>query len=114
MWHLIACKISVSLSFLNWIKNEMTFLYCISELLLSTKIDIFFLSKKGLKILIYGINTIIKCDTWQPVKFQLVSRSWTGSKMKWRFFYCITELMLSTKIDIFLIQERFKNIDILY
>ena len=26
--------------------------------------------------LIYGINTIIKCGTWQPVKFQLVSRSW--------------------------------------
>ena len=24
MWHLVACK-SVSLSFLNWIKNEMTF-----------------------------------------------------------------------------------------
>ena len=26
--------------------------------------------------LIYGINTIIKCGTWQPVKFQLDSRSW--------------------------------------
>ena len=25
MWHLTACKISVSLSFLNWIKSEMTF-----------------------------------------------------------------------------------------
>ena len=25
MWHLTACKISVSLSVLNWIKNEMTF-----------------------------------------------------------------------------------------
>ena len=23
MWHLTACKISVSLSFLNWVKNEM-------------------------------------------------------------------------------------------
>ena len=23
--------------------------------------------------LIYGINTITKCGTWQPVKFQLVS-----------------------------------------
>ena len=26
--------------------------------------------------LIHGINTIKKCGTWQPVKFQLVSRSW--------------------------------------
>ena len=26
--------------------------------------------------LIYGINTLIKCGTWQRVKIQLVSRSW--------------------------------------
>ena len=26
--------------------------------------------------LIYGINAIIRCGTWQPVKFQLVARSW--------------------------------------
>ena len=26
MWHLTACKISISLLFLNWIKNEMIFL----------------------------------------------------------------------------------------
>ena len=26
MWHLTACKISLSLSFLNWIKNEMIFI----------------------------------------------------------------------------------------
>ena len=26
MWHLTACKISVRLSFLNWIKNEMIFI----------------------------------------------------------------------------------------
>ena len=26
MWHLAAYKISISLSFLNWIKNEMIFL----------------------------------------------------------------------------------------
>ena len=26
MWHLTACKISVSLSFLKWIKNEKIFL----------------------------------------------------------------------------------------
>ena len=30
----------------------------------------------------------------QPVKFQLVSRFLTGSKMKWFFFYRISELML--------------------
>ena len=34
MWHLAACKISVSLSFLNWIKNEIIF-YGISELMLA-------------------------------------------------------------------------------
>ena len=37
MWHLTACQISVSLSFLNWIKNEMIF-YRISELMLPTLI----------------------------------------------------------------------------
>ena len=31
----------------------------------SSKIDIL-LSKKVFDTLIYGINTIIKCDTWQP------------------------------------------------
>ena len=30
-----------------------------------------------------NIITIINYGTWQPVQFQLVSRSWTGSKMKW-------------------------------
>ena len=38
MWHLTACKISVSLSFLNWIKNEIIF-YRISELMLPTLIQ---------------------------------------------------------------------------
>ena len=33
MWHLTACKISVGLSFLNWIKNDMTF-YRVPESLL--------------------------------------------------------------------------------
>ena len=33
MWHLAACKISVSLSFWNRIKNEMSF-YRVSELIL--------------------------------------------------------------------------------
>ena len=38
MWHLIAYKISISLSFLNWIKNKMIF-YCISELMLAALIQ---------------------------------------------------------------------------
>ena len=38
MWHLTVYKISVSLSFLNWIKNEMIF-YCISELMLGPLIQ---------------------------------------------------------------------------
>ena len=33
MWHLTACKISVGLSFLNWIKNEMI-CYHVSELIM--------------------------------------------------------------------------------
>ena len=38
MWHMTACKISVSLSFLKWVKNEMNF-YRISELMLETLIQ---------------------------------------------------------------------------
>ena len=38
MWHLTACKISVSLSFLNWIKIEMIFCR-ISELMLAKLIQ---------------------------------------------------------------------------
>ena len=38
MWHLKACKISFSLSFLNWVKNEMIF-YRIAELMLPTLIQ---------------------------------------------------------------------------
>ena len=37
--HLTACKISVSLLSLNWIKNEMIFFYRISELMLATLIQ---------------------------------------------------------------------------
>ena len=37
--------------------------------------------------LIYG-NTIIKCGIWQPVKFQLVSRSWTD--LKWNDFFIVS------------------------
>ena len=42
----------------------------------------------------YGINTIIKCGTWQPVKFQLVSRSWNEM-----IFNRMSELMLPTLIQ---------------
>ena len=38
MWHLSACKNSVSLVFLNWIKNEIIFFH-ISELMLATLIQ---------------------------------------------------------------------------
>ena len=44
----------------------------------SSKIDIFI--QERFNKLIYGMNTIIKCGTWQPVKFQLVSRSWLDQK----------------------------------
>ena len=37
--------------------------------------------------LIYSMNMIIKYGIWQPVKFQLVSRFCTGSKMKWFLSY---------------------------
>ena len=50
----------------------------------SSKIDIFFIQERFNK-LIYSINTILKCGIWQPVKFKLVSRFWTGSKMNWFF-----------------------------
>ena len=71
--------------------------YAIFKAPYSSKIDILLSKKKKKKKinkLIYGINSFKKCCIWQPVKFQLVSRSWTGSKMKW--FYCISELMLPT------------------
>ena len=67
----------------------------------SSKIDIFI--QERYNKLIYNINTTIKCGIWQPVKFHLVSRFWTGSKLKW-FFYCISELMLAT-----LIQKYYKK-----
>ena len=35
-----------------------------------------FIIQESFNKLIYGINTIMKCGTWQPVKFRLVSRSW--------------------------------------
>ena len=54
--------------------------------------------------LMYSINTIIKCGTWQLVKFQLVTRFWIWSK-KGMTFYRISELMLAT-----LIQRYYKKI----
>ena len=35
-----------------------------------------FIIQESFKKLIDCIHTIIKCGTWQPVKFQFVSRSW--------------------------------------
>ena len=53
MWHLTACRISVSLLFLNWIKSEMIFNH-ISELLLATLIQKcqILCSRKNKKIII--------------------------------------------------------------
>ena len=45
MWHLTASKISASLSFLNWIKNEIGF-HGISELMLATLIQSYIKKKK--------------------------------------------------------------------
>ena len=55
-----------------------------------------FIVQEKLNKLIHGINTIIKCGTWQPLKFQCVSRSWNEM-----IFYCISELMLPTLIQIY-------------
>ena len=54
----------------------------------------------------YGINTIIKCGIWQPVKFQIVSHPWTGSKMN--DFFHISELTLP-----FLIQFKNKKLTVI-
>ena len=35
-----------------------------------------FIIQERFNKLIYGTNTIMECGTWQPVNFQLVSRSW--------------------------------------
>ena len=54
-----------------------------------------FIIQERLDKLIYGIDTIIKCGTWQPVKFQFVSPSWNEM-----IFYHISELLLPTLIQI--------------
>ena len=46
----------------------------------SSKIDIFHPLIIYINKYIHGINTIIKCGIWQPVKFQLISWFWTGYK----------------------------------
>ena len=57
MWHLTACRISVSLSLLNWIKNEMI-VYPISELMLPTLIQRYdYLKKNQISFLIQFKNT---------------------------------------------------------
>ena len=52
-----------------------------------------FIIQRRLYKLIDSIITIIKCGTWRPVKFQLVSCSWNEM-----IFYHISELMLPTLI----------------
>ena len=51
MWHLTACKISFSLSFFNWIKNEMIF-YRISELMIKNEMIFYRISELMLPTLI--------------------------------------------------------------
>ena len=60
-----------------------------------------FIIQERFNKLIYCINTIIKCGTWQPVKFQLVTRSWDEM-----IFYCISELMLPTFIQRYTVQLK--------
>ena len=44
----------------------------------------------------YGINTIINCGIWQPVKFQSVSRflNWIKNELIFLSYLWINELML--------------------
>ena len=42
------------------------------------KKDIFFFNPRK-PFFMNGYHNIIKCGIWQPVKFQLISRFWTGS-----------------------------------
>ena len=92
--------------------REVAFRYCgfssVALLLMSVYIYIISLSLKGsiffenrhfiikerFNKLIYCIHTIIKWGIWQPIKFQLVSRSWNEMT-----FYRVSELMLPTLIQ---------------
>ena len=53
-----------------------------------------FMIQERFNKLIFGINTIIKCGTLQPEKFQVVCCSWNEM-----IFYPISELMLATLIQ---------------
>ena len=55
-----------------------------------------FIIRERFNKLIYDINTIIKCGTWQPVQFQF-----SLTFLKWNdvIFYRISELMLPTLIQ---------------
>ena len=66
--------------------HEQSFSFCVFTISLHHIIFLksrHSLSEKGLKILVYCINTVMECGTCQPVNFQLVSHHWTVSKMKW-------------------------------
>ena len=64
MWHLTAGKISVSLSFLNWVKNELIF-YPISALMLATLIPIY--DEKSFHFKNERLNEIL-----QAVRYQIL------------------------------------------
>ena len=55
----------------------------------------YFIIQERFNKLIYIINTIIKCDIWQPVKFQLIS----SSSNEMMFVYLLSEYMLPTLIQ---------------
>ena len=78
MWHLTACKISVSLSFLYWIKNEMIF-YRTSELMLAILIQR------------YGKNHFI----FYPVQERETNWNFTGCQVPHLMFVLIPHIYLS-------------------
>ena len=66
MWHLTACKISASLSFLNWVKNEIIF-YHISELMLATLILRYDKKKKKFQYKNDRLTEILQAVRWHIV-----------------------------------------------
>ena len=64
----------INLLNISWIKKISTFeeYGYILKAPYASKINIM---QESFDKLIYGIDTIIKCGTWQPKKLQLVSRS---------------------------------------
>ena len=70
----------------------------------------FIIQERFINKLIYSTKTIIKCGTWQPVKFRLMYSSW----FEMILFYRIFELLLPTLIQrydnkIISILSQFKN-----